>query len=82
MNDSQRFAARSKKQGDREVRLDVARSVLLWIAEQVGFLLTRFEVGRDGKTAYERLGGESAKVQGLSLPEGIQWMRRRAERNF
>ena len=30
-----------------------------------GFLLKRFEVGRDGKTAYERLRGKSAKVQVL-----------------
>ena len=38
-----------------------------WIAEHGGFLLTRFEVGRDRKTAYERLRGKSAKVQDLSF---------------
>ena len=32
----------------------VTHSVWLWIAEQARFLLTRFEVGGDGKTAYER----------------------------
>ena len=35
--------------------------------------LTRFEVGRDGKTAYERPKGKSAKVQGLSFAEGLWW---------
>ena len=38
-----------------EVKMDVTHSVWLWIAEQAGFLLTRFELGRDGKTAYVRL---------------------------
>ena len=37
------------------VKKDVTHSVWPWIAEQAGFLLTRFEVGLDGKTAYERL---------------------------
>ena len=50
-----------------EVKIVVTHFVWLWIAEQAGFLLTRFEVGRDGKTAYERLKGKSAKVQGLSF---------------
>ena len=36
-----------------EVKL-VTHSVWLWIAEQARFLLTRFEVGGDGETAYER----------------------------
>ena len=47
-----------------------------WICQK--FLLTRFEVGRDGKTAYERLKGKSAKVQGMAFAEGILWKRKRA----
>ena len=39
---------------------------------------TRFEVGRDGKTAYERLKGKSAKVQDMAFAEGILWKRKRA----
>ena len=39
---------------------------------------TWFEVGRDGKTAYERLKGKSAKVQDLSFAGGILWKKRRA----
>ena len=31
-----------------EVKIDVTHSVWPWIAEQAGFLRTRFEVGRDG----------------------------------
>ena len=35
------------------------------IAEHAGFLLSRFEVGEDGKAAYERLKVKSAKGQGM-----------------
>ena len=37
-----------------EVEL-LTHSVWLWIAEQARFLLTRFDLGGDGKSAYERL---------------------------
>ena len=49
-----------------------------WIAEHAGVLLKRFEVGRDGKTAYEQLKGSCAKVQGTMLAEGTLWKRKRA----
>ena len=48
------------------------------IAQHAVFLLKRFEVGRDGKTAYERLRGKSAKVQGMAFAEGFLWKRKRA----
>ena len=49
------------------------------IVEQAGFLLTRFEVGRDGKTAYEQLKGIIRRSgPGLSFEEEIMWKRRRA----
>ena len=41
------------------------------INEQSGFLSQRFELGRDGITASERLEGKSAQVQGLSFAQGI-----------
>ena len=40
--------------------------------------VTRFEVGRDGMTAYEIPKGKSAKVQGMTFAEGSLWKRRRA----
>ena len=42
-----------------------------WIADRAGFFWTRFEVGRDGKTANERLKVKSAKVHGMSFAEGV-----------
>lgn len=33
--------------------------------------------GRMGKTAYERMKGEKAKVQGMEFGEAVLWKRRR-----
>ena len=56
-----------------DVKVDVAHSVSPWIAEQAGFLTTRFEVGRDGKTAYERLKENQQKIQGMWFADGTVW---------
>ena len=60
------------------MKIDATHSILPWIAEHAGFLLTRFEVVRDGRTAYERLNGKSAKVQGVAFAEGTLWKSKRA----
>ena len=39
-------------------------------------LLNRFEVGRDGKTAYERLKKKAAKMFGLEFGELLLWKRK------
>ena len=54
-------------------KLQAVHSILPRIAERARFLCTRFEVGRDGKTAHERLEGKSAKVQVLMFGEGVSW---------
>ena len=51
------------------MKIDATQSVRPWIAEHAGFLLMRIEVGRDGKTACEKLKGKSAKVQGMAIAE-------------
>ena len=38
--------------------------------------MTCGEIGKDRKTAYERLKGKKAKVQGLEFGEGVLWKRR------
>ena len=48
-------------------------SVLPWIKEYSAFLLNRFEMGHDGKTAYERLKGKKAKVLGIAFGEMVNW---------
>ena len=58
-------------------RLEVHHPIWCWLAEYAGHLITRFEVGLDGKTPYERIKGKRARVQGLEFGEGIWWKRRR-----
>ena len=59
-----------------EVKMGVTHPMWPWIAEQAGFFSTRFEVGRDSVTLNERLKkGNSVKVQGLPVTEGILWKR-------
>ena len=55
------------------VKLEAVHSICPWIAQHAGFLLTRFEVGRDGK-----LRGKSAEVQGMKFPEGMLRKRKQA----
>ena len=45
--------------------------------EYAAFLLNRFEVGRDGKTSFERCAGKKAKVLGVEFGEGIFWKKKR-----
>ena len=53
-----------------EVKVDVTHSVWPWNDVQAGFLLTRFEVGREGNTAYERLKEKSHKGTRLVIGGG------------
>ena len=54
-----------------EARLGVsigdASAVMDWIVEHAAYVLSRFSVGHDGMTPYERLTGESGPVPWLSL---------------
>ena len=46
------------------------------MVEYASFLLNRFEVSADGKTAYERNKGKRAKVMGLEFGELLLWKRK------
>jgi hypothetical protein len=50
--------------------------IIPWLVEYAAFLLNRFEVGRDGKTAYERSKGKTAKSLGLEIGEAVLWRRK------
>ena len=62
---------RSAAEGRLGVKWEHAHSVWAWIAEYASFLLNRFEVGHDGKTAYERCKGKKARVEGLEFLESL-----------
>ena len=59
------------------VKLEVEHVVLPWLVEYAGWLLTRAEVGADGKTAYESSRGKTARLTGVEFGEGVLWKRRR-----
>ena len=48
-------------------------SLVSWLTEYSAVLLNRYEVGHDGKTAYERLRGKKSKVLGVEFGEAVQW---------
>ena len=49
--------------------------MLSWLVEYAAVLLNRFEVAKDGKTAYERLRGKRSRLFGTEFGERIQWRR-------
>jgi len=57
--------------------IPAGHAVYSWMSEYCSFLLNRFEVGADGKTAYERLKGKKAKMQGLEFAEGVWFKNKR-----
>ena len=67
---------RSALEEKLNVKVDSQHSVWPWIVEYAAFLLNRAEVGRDGRTAYERCKGKRGRVPGLVFGEGVLWRRR------
>ena len=58
------------------VKVPPNHPVAPWLIEYAAFLLDRFEVGADGKTACERCKGKRAKVLGVEFGEAVLWKRR------
>ena len=50
------------------------------MADYAGYLLNRLEVGKDGKTAYERTKVEAATVLGVEFGEKLLWKRKTAQK--
>ena len=57
-------------------KVDAEANVVAFMAEYAGYLVNRLEVGKDGKTAYERVKGKSATVLGLEFGEKLMWKRK------
>jgi hypothetical protein len=55
---------------------------MVWSVEYASVLLNRFEVGRDGKTAYERNKGKKSRMLGLEFGESILWRRKPVGNNL
>ena len=55
------------------MQLTLKHPLMTWITEYAGHLLNRFQVGHDGKTAFERCKGEWAKTLGIEFGGAILW---------
>ena len=59
------------------VDIPTTHPVITWIVEYAALLLNRFEVGHDGRTAYERCKKKKAKMMGIEFGEAVFWRRQR-----
>ena len=50
--------------------------VLTWLVEHVTDLISKYAVGLDGKTGYERLFGRPVREEGLEFGETLHWKHR------
>ena len=61
-----------EQQEDRwGVKVGARHSVLPWLVEYAAVLLNRVEVGKDGKTAFERCKVRRARTLGIEFGEGV-----------
>ena len=61
-------------------RISAERRIVKFMAEYGAYLLNRLEVGKDGKTAYERVRGKKGRVLGVEFGEKLLWKVRPKER--
>ena len=58
--------------------LNIDDAIWPWLIEYSSYVLNRQEVGKDGKTSYERCKGKRAKIEGFEFGEGVLWKHRPA----
>ena len=58
-------------------QLDPEEPIVSFMPEYTAYVLNRLEVGKDGKTPYERARGKRATVVGLEFGEKLLWRRRK-----
>ena len=50
--------------------------ILTWIVEWAARSLNRLEIGKDGRTAYERCKGKRARHPGIEIGEAVLWRKK------
>eukprot|EP00969_Alexandrium_andersonii_P268789 11879692-Alexandrium_andersonii.AAC.1 len=56
--------------------IPVGHPVILWLVERAGELLTKHLMGHDGRTAFERLLGETSRGDGYKFGEQVRYCAR------
>ena len=65
-----------QQEGRCGVKVGARHSVVPWLVEYAAVLLNRVEVGKDGKTAFERCKVPRARTLGIEFGEGVLWKRK------
>ena len=55
-------------------RIDLRHPILSWMVAHAGYIITHFEIGKDGRTAYERLKGKATVKDLCEFGEKILYM--------
>ena len=63
-----------------QMKLSPKEPVVQFLPEYAAYLMSRLEVGKDGKTAYERVKGKAGSVLGLEFGEKLMWKTRMGEK--
>ena len=73
--EQQVWGLKSSLESRWRVKLGSKHAVVSWLVEYSAVLLYRFEVGRDGRTAFERSKGRKARTLGVEFGEAVLWKR-------
>ena len=63
-----------------EGEIRAASPIVTFMLEYASYLVNRLEIGKDGKTAYERAKGKKATVLGIEFGEKVMWKRKSKNR--
>lgn len=63
------------------VKVPASHCIVTFLAEYSAYLLNRLEVGKDGKTAWERSRGKSGNVMGVEFGEKVMYKKKRKDKN-
>ena len=55
------------------LEIPYSHPIIGFLVEYAGFLLNRCEVGKEGRTAFERCKGKRARTAGIEFGESVVW---------
>ena len=61
-------------------QVDPLEPIVSFIPEYAAYVLNRLEVGKDGKTSFERARGKKATVVGLEFGEKVLWRKKKGDK--
>ena len=55
-------------------KIDLRHPVIAWMVTHAGYVITHYEIGKDGRTAYERLKGKPTGIELCEFGEKVHYM--------